>query len=109
MRTIVVMIALSVLPAPGMRLYAAESSSSAAAVSPPSDSTESSSSDAAESSSSDTAESFSSDTAESSYSAAAPAVKLSRSGICYDRSSQYYSKLTEYQSFGSMNSCIAAG
>src|SRR5687767_5384783 len=93
MRTIVVMIALSVLSATAMRLHAAESSSSTEAESP----------------SSPAAESPSFAEPESSSFAAAPAIKLSRDGICHDAASQYYSKLKEYQGFDSMNSCIAAG
>jgi len=40
---------------------------------------------------------------------AAPAVKLSRTGICHDGSSQHYAKLQEYQTFDSMQECVAAG
>jgi HJR/Mrr/RecB family endonuclease len=100
MRTMVVIITLSLLSAIGMRLHAAES--------PPSAEGESTSSAELESTSSAEGESTSSAEAESS-SAAAPAVKLSPSGICHEMSSQYYPKLKEYQSFDSMTSCIAAG
>src|SRR5688572_7885446 len=108
------MIALAVLSATGMRLHAAESSSADAAE-PSSAAAESSSaavaepsSPAAESSSSAVVEP-SPAAAQSPSSAGAPAVKLSRDGICHDAASQYYSKLKEYQGFDSMNSCIAAG
>ena len=40
--------------------------------------------------------------------ASAP-VKLSRSGICHDASSPHHGKLKEFQSFGSMDTCIKAG
>ncbi|MGQ0510139.1 MAG: hypothetical protein ACT4P9_05955 [Betaproteobacteria bacterium] len=37
------------------------------------------------------------------------AVRLSRGGICHDASSSHYSRLKEFQSFKSMDLCIAAG
>lgn len=40
---------------------------------------------------------------------ATPTVKLSRSGICHDKTSTHYARLKEYQSFNTMQECIAAG
>jgi hypothetical protein len=38
-----------------------------------------------------------------------PAVKMSTSGICHARGSTYYDRTFNYQSFASLEACIAAG
>ena len=38
-----------------------------------------------------------------------PPVKMSKSGICHDRKSQYYSRTKNYRPFKSMKACLEAG
>jgi hypothetical protein len=42
-------------------------------------------------------------------SSSGPAVKMSRSGICHDRNSPWYSQTLHYTSFASMEACKEAG
>ncbi len=39
----------------------------------------------------------------------APAVKLSRGGICHDTASPHYARLKEFKPFESMDACLRAG
>lgn len=38
-----------------------------------------------------------------------PVVKKSKSGICHDHESQYYSRTTNYTAYGTMAACLASG
>ena len=38
-----------------------------------------------------------------------PAVKLSKSGICHDRKSPYYTRTKHFKPFNNMAECIKAG